>query len=114
MPSTELAGANASENPEEPNEDEGGDAGADIEMKYELELAFQLEPTSKFDKKAYGAHLKSYMKKVKEAMEKKGADAAKVKAFQTGASTYAKKVLSNIDDYDFFTGSSQDPDGMYV
>jgi hypothetical protein len=52
------------------------------------------------------------MKKVKEALEKNGASEEKIKAFQTGAATYAKKILSNINDYDFFTGSSQDPDGM--
>ena len=54
----------------------------------------------------------AYMKKVKEALEKNGASEEKIKAFQTGAATYAKKILSNINDYDFFTGSSQDPDGM--
>ena len=54
------------------------------------------------------------MKKVKEAMKAKGADDAKVTEFEKGAQTYAKKIIGNFKDYDFYIGESMDPDGMYV
>jgi len=54
------------------------------------------------------------MKKVKEAMKAKGADDAKINEFQTGASAYAKKIIANFKDYDFYVGESMDPDGMLV
>ena len=54
------------------------------------------------------------MKKVKEAMKAKGADDAKVTEFEKGAQTYAKKIIANFKDYDFYIGESMDPDGMYV
>lgn len=52
------------------------------------------------------------MKKVKEAMKAKGADEAIIKEFETGASSYAKKIIGNFKDYDFYVGESMDPDGM--
>ncbi|KAI9817516.1 MAG: hypothetical protein M1827_001126 [Pycnora praestabilis] len=76
--------------------------------------AFRLEGTSKYDKKAYLGHLKGYLKKVKEGLKAKGADDDTVKTFETGAQNYAKKILANIKDYDFYTGSSMDPDGMVI
>jgi hypothetical protein len=52
------------------------------------------------------------MKKVKEAMKEKGADDETVTAFEKGAQSYAKKIVSNFKDYDFYVGESMDPDGM--
>lgn len=52
------------------------------------------------------------MKKVKEAMKANGADDAAVAEFEKGASTFAKKVVSNFKDYEFLIGESMDPDGM--
>ena len=54
------------------------------------------------------------MKKVKEAMKAKGADDAKVAAFEKGAQAYAKKIIGGFKDYDFYVGESMDPDGMVV
>ena len=54
------------------------------------------------------------MKKVKEAMKEKGADDAKVTEFEKGAQSYAKKIIANFKDYDFYVGESMDPDGMWV
>jgi hypothetical protein len=54
------------------------------------------------------------MKKVKEAMKAAGADDAKVSEFEKGAQSYAKKIIGNFKDYDFFVGESMDPDGMSV
>ncbi|KAF8864057.1 translationally controlled tumor protein [Acephala macrosclerotiorum] len=75
--------------------------------------SFRLQSTS-FDKKSYLSHLKGYMKKVKEAMKEKGASEEEVKAFETGAQAYAKKIVSNFKDYDFYIGESMDPDGMVL
>jgi hypothetical protein len=52
------------------------------------------------------------MKKVQEAMKAKGASDADIEAFKTGASAYAKKIVGNFKDYDFYVGESMDPDGM--
>lgn len=54
----------------------------------------------------------AYMKKVKEALKEKGASDEEVKDFETKASTFAKKVIGNFKDYEFFIGESMDPDGM--
>jgi len=63
--------------------------------------SFRLQSTQ-FDKKSYLTHLKGYMKSVKETMKANGADDAAVKTFETGASAYAKKIVANFKDYDFF------------
>jgi len=54
------------------------------------------------------------MKSVAKKLAENGADEEKVKAFQTGASAYAKKIVGGFKDYDFYTGESMDPDGMWV
>ena len=73
--------------------------------------SFRLQSTQ-FDKKSYLTHLKDYMKNVKKTMQANGADDAAVKAFETGAQAYAKKIVANFKNYDFFVGESMDPDGM--
>jgi hypothetical protein len=53
------------------------------------------------------------MKAVKAKLQEKGADAEKITAFEKGAQAYVKdKLLPNFKDFEFFTGESQDPDGM--
>lgn len=52
------------------------------------------------------------MKKVKEAMVAKGTDEATIKEFEKGAQGFAKKIIGNFKDYDFYVGESMDPDGM--
>jgi hypothetical protein len=52
------------------------------------------------------------MKKVKEALKAKGASDETVDEFQKGASAFAKKIVANFKDYDFYIGESMDPDGM--
>ncbi|CAD2219832.1 IgE-dependent histamine-releasing factor [Angomonas deanei] len=66
-----------------------------------------------YDKASYMAHIKTYMKALLERIE----DADAKKAFQTNAQTFVKKVLKEIDDYQFFIpeGNEEDPDsGMIV
>jgi len=57
--------------------------------------------------------ISGYMKAVKEKMKEKGASDDEVKEFEKGASGYAKKIVANFKDYDFYTGESMNPDGMY-
>ena len=75
--------------------------------------SFRLQSTQ-FDKKSYLVALKGYMKAVVAKLKENGADDAKVKEFQDGAQAYAKKIVANFKDYDFYTGESMDPDGMVV
>jgi len=68
--------------------------------------SFRLQSTA-FDKKTYLSHLKGYMKAVKgEISEERVAD------FEKGAQTYAKKIVSNFKDYEFYVGESMNPDGL--
>ncbi|KAF2148321.1 microtubule/calcium-binding protein [Myriangium duriaei CBS 260.36] len=101
-------GANASA---EGGDDEGADDAA--QQVIDIVHSFRLQETS-FDKKSYLGHLKGYMKKVKEAMKEKGASEEDIKAFETGASGYAKKIVGNFKDYEFLIGESMDPDGMVI
>jgi len=52
------------------------------------------------------------MKAVKNALKEKGADDATVAEFEKGASAYAKKIVGDFKNYDFYTGESMDPDAM--
>ena len=55
------------------------------------------------------------MKAVKAKLQEKGADEDTIKAFEKGAQTYVKeKLLPNFKDFEFYTGESMNPDGMYV
>ena len=54
------------------------------------------------------------MKKVVAGLKEKGASEEEVKTFQDGAGAYAKKIVANFKDYDFYVGESMDPDGMLV
>merc|ERR1711913_143128 len=85
----------------------------EAEQKIDVVYSFRLNETG-FDKKGYLTYLKGYMKAVKEALKSKGADEATIKDFETKASGYAKKIISNFKDYEFFTGESMNPDGMIV
>ncbi|KAE9379033.1 translationally controlled tumor protein [Stipitochalara longipes BDJ] len=100
-------GANASAE----EADEGVEDGA-VQVNNVVN-SFRLNQTS-FDKKSYLSHLKGYMKKVKELLKEKGAPEETITAFEKGAQSYAKKIVGNFKDYDFYIGESMDPDGMVV
>merc|ERR1712093_597137 len=72
---------------------------------------FRLQSTS-FDKKTYLTYLKGYMKAVKTYLQENKPD--QVEAFEKGAQAFAKKIVGNFKDYEFYTGESMDPDGMVV
>ncbi|KAG7290395.1 hypothetical protein NEMBOFW57_000395 [Staphylotrichum longicolle] len=75
--------------------------------------SFRLQSTS-FDKKGYLAYLKGYMKALKGKLVEAGKSAEEVKEFETKAGAFAKKVLGNFKDWEFYTGESMDPDAMVV
>ncbi len=54
----------------------------------------------------------AYMKRVTEALKERGSDEVAIKDFQSAVSKYSSKILANWGNYDTYTGSSQDPDGM--
>ena len=92
---------------------EEADEGTDDNKETVIDVVHSFRLTSvPFDKKAYLGHLKEYMKKVKSSLKENGAGDDTVKEFETGASAYAKKIIANFKDYDFYIGESMDPDGM--
>jgi len=68
--------------------------------------SFRLQSTS-FDKKSYLAYLKGYMKAVKGKLEPD-----RVGEFEKGAAAYAKTIVANFKDFEFYTGEAMNPDGM--
>ncbi|KAK3902654.1 Mss4-like protein [Staphylotrichum tortipilum] len=100
-------GANASA-------EEAEDALEDGEQKVNNVVnSFRLQSTS-FDKKSYLAYLKGYMKAIKAELQKAGKSEAEVKDFETKAAGFAKKIISNFKDWEFYSGESMNPDGMVV
>ncbi|KAK7695850.1 hypothetical protein QCA50_000488 [Cerrena zonata] len=71
--------------------------------------SFRLQSTQ-FDKKSFLTYLKGYMKAVETKLKETKPD--RVDAFKSGAAAYAKKIISNFKDYEFYTGESMNPDGM--
>lgn len=45
-------------------------------------------------------------------MKANGASDEEITKFEKGAAGYAKKIVGNFKDYDFYVGESMDPDGM--
>jgi len=71
--------------------------------------SFRLQPTS-FDKKSFLTYLKGYMKAVKAKLQETSPD--RVPIFEKNAAIFAKKLVSNFKDFEFYTGESMNPDGM--
>ncbi|KAJ2764237.1 hypothetical protein IWQ56_004565 [Coemansia nantahalensis] len=96
-------GANASaEEAEEALEDGAKQVNNVIE-------SFRLQPTN-FDKKSYTAYMKGYLKSIVAHLE--ATDKARVDGFKKDSAALFKKVIANFKDYEFYTGESQDVDGM--
>jgi len=71
--------------------------------------SFRLQATT-FDKKSYLAYLKSYMKVIKNHLAENKPD--RVETFEKNAQAYAKKIVANFKDFEFYVGESMNPDGM--
>lgn len=52
------------------------------------------------------------MKTIKTKLKEKNAPEEEIAAFEKGAAAFAKKIVGNFKDYDFYVGESMDPDGM--
>ncbi len=50
------------------------------------------------------------MKAVKQHLQENKPD--RVDAFEKGAQAFAKKIIGNFKDYEFYTGENMNPDGM--
>ncbi|EER37927.1 TCTP family protein [Histoplasma capsulatum var. duboisii H88] len=115
----QLEGANPSAE-EGGEEDYSGEGGG--EMVHDIEVSFQLNwlkpdengQETKPSKEQFKAHLKSYVKKVNNALKERGASEETIKEFQAGAPAAVKKILANYDNYDVLMGSSMNGDGMHV
>lgn len=94
-------------NPSSEEQDEALENGASTVNN--VVHSFRLQSTV-FDKKAYLSHLKGYMKAVTEHLTKAKPDA--VPEFKTKANDFAKKIVANFKDYEFYTGENMNPDGM--
>lgn len=56
-----------------------------------------------------------YMKAIKAKLQENGSSAEDIKAFETGASKFVKDtIVPKFKDFEFYTGESMDPDGMYA
>ncbi|KAM0751593.1 translationally controlled tumor-associated [Meredithblackwellia eburnea MCA 4105] len=71
--------------------------------------SFRLVSTS-FDKKSFLTYLKGYMKAIKGKLQESNPD--RVPVFEKNAAAFAKKIVGNFSDYEFYTGESMNPDGM--
>ncbi|KAG7449157.1 translationally controlled tumor-associated [Guyanagaster necrorhizus] len=71
--------------------------------------SFRLQSTA-FDKKSYLSYLKGYMKSIKTKLAETNPD--RVEAFEKGAQAYAKKIVANFKDFEFYTGETMNADGM--
>jgi hypothetical protein len=68
--------------------------------------SFRLQSTA-FDKKSFLTYLKGYMKAVKGELSEE-----RVPIFEKNAAAFAKKVVGNFKNLEFYTGESMNPDGM--
>lgn len=96
-------------NPSAEDADEALDDGATTVNN--IVHTFGLKETS-FDKKSYLSYLKDYMKTIAAKLAETSPEAAE--EFKAGAQAYAKKIVANFKDFEFFTGESLDPDAMVV
>lgn len=84
-------------------------ADSDVQTVNNVVHSFRLQSTG-FDKKSYLTYLKGYMKSIKAYLAEHKPE--EVESFEKGAQAFAKKIVGNFKDYDFYTGESMDPDGM--
>lgn len=65
---------------------------------------------SKLTLQSYLTYLKGYMKTVKTQLQETNPE--RVAAFEKGAQAFAKKIVANFKDFEFYVGESMNPDGM--
>ncbi|XP_070770406.1 translationally-controlled tumor protein homolog [Enoplosus armatus] len=98
-----LIGANASAEEAPEITDSSSISGVDIILNHKLQ-------ETGFDKKQYMIYVKDYVKAIKAKLQETNPD--RVEKFMADVTPEVKKIVSNIKDYQFFTGESMDPSGM--
>ncbi|KAL7282410.1 translationally controlled tumor-associated [Trametes coccinea BRFM310] len=102
-----LTSLDTGANPSSEEQEEAVEDGA--QTVNNVVYSFRLQSTQ-FDKKSYLTYLKGYMKAVKQHLQEHNPD--RVEAFEKGAQAFAKKLVANFKDYEFYTGENMNPDGM--
>ena len=64
----------------------------------------------KLTSQSYLTYLKSYMKTVKQHLEKTNPE--RIPAFEKGAQAFAKTIVANFKDYEFYVGESMNTEGI--
>uniref|UniRef100_A0A1A7YBN1 Translationally-controlled tumor protein homolog n=1 Tax=Iconisemion striatum TaxID=60296 RepID=A0A1A7YBN1_9TELE len=98
-----LISANASAEEASESNDSATVSGVDIILNHKLQ-------ETGFDKKQYMAYIKDYVKAVKAKLQETNPD--RVESFMADVQPEVKKIISNIKNYQFFTGESMNPEGM--
>ncbi|XP_028291843.1 translationally-controlled tumor protein homolog [Gouania willdenowi] len=98
-----MIGGNASSEGPSEGMDECTITGVDIVLNHKLQ-------ETPFDKKSYLAYIKDYMKAIKAKLQVINPD--RVEKFQTTAPIVMKRIVSNINNYQFFTGENMNVEGM--
>ncbi|KAK2873514.1 hypothetical protein FQN49_002292 [Arthroderma sp. PD_2] len=75
--------------------------------------AFGLQKTS-FDKKGYRSNLRAYINRVMAELQARGTSQEEIDAIKEGILAYIGDVFANFIDIEFYTGESQDDEGMVV
>jgi len=101
----QIEGSNPSQEEADEGTDEAVESGVDIILNHRLQESYAFG-----DKKSYTAYLKEYMKKLVTKLEEK--DPSQVEVFKTNMNKVMKELLGRFKDLQFFTGESQDIDGM--
>eukprot|EP01094_Clydonella_sp_ATCC50884_P013044 TRINITY_DN23315_c0_g1_i1.p2 TRINITY_DN23315_c0_g1~~TRINITY_DN23315_c0_g1_i1.p2 ORF type:complete len:178 (+),score=70.54 TRINITY_DN23315_c0_g1_i1:42-536(+) len=94
------------------NNDEEGAGVEDTQEKVINIVDVHRLQEQNFTKKQYGVYIKGYMKRLKAHLEEKNPD--RVAPFMKGAATFVKKVLSEFNEYTFYSSESLDPDAMVI
>jgi uncharacterized protein with GYD domain len=104
----DIGCGNAFANPDAEEEAAGGNAVVKV---LDVMESFDYQETS-FDKASYGAYLKGYMGKVLKHLEEKKPD--RVAAFKAGAKEMGTWIMSNFNDFTFYTPKSYDMDNSLI
>ncbi|XP_003962088.1 translationally-controlled tumor protein homolog [Takifugu rubripes] len=98
-----LIGANASAEELEDGTEEGTITDVDIILNHNLQ-------PSAFSKKSYQIYVKDYMKSIKSHLEEHNPE--RVADFMKGAMAAIKRITSDFDNFQFYTGTSMNPSGI--
>uniref|UniRef100_H3CFQ0 Translationally-controlled tumor protein homolog n=1 Tax=Tetraodon nigroviridis TaxID=99883 RepID=H3CFQ0_TETNG len=98
-----LIGANASAEDAEEGTEEGTVTDVDIILNHNLQ-------PSAFSKKSYMVYVKDYMKAIKSHLEEHNPE--RVADFMKAAPAAIKRITSDFDNFQFYSGSTMNPAGI--